>query len=506
VLPDEEVVPLDFDGRTAEVAGPFDDRLPVGGRVARTVHDADRNARVDGVFQGGRNVRLAHLCGRCQCDDGGEVGGAVGAREQRHRPAETEPEQADAVVPVGRPPDARTCVGSLAAPLVPLAVVEPEAGDVLCGQPIAHCSQPSVGPPAAVFRVWRTGDDRRGGVLGTVERSPDVPSARKQYGVGHVRTGAVRRQEPFDSPAEGVRRACTAFYCPGGKRDGMGILSRASYVIRSKMNALLNRAEDPSQTLDYSYEQLRDQLQDVKRGIADLTTQKKRLEMQKRRLEQNVEKHNEQARKAVEADREDLARQALEKKKNKMSQIEDLETQIADLQNKQDDLLEKKETLQQRIEEFRTKKETMKARYEAAEASARVSEAMTGAGDEMADVGRAIETAEQKTQDMEARAAAMDELEQTGAFENAISDKDQLDRELEQVTTDSAVDAELETLKAEMGNSEAEPEPETSPEADVEPAVEEADVEMDVEPADEVDDAAVEAELEELKEEDSSSK
>jgi len=94
----------------------------------------------------------------------------------------------------------------------------------------------------------------------------------------------------------------------------MGILPRTSYVIRSKINAVLNRAEDPNETLDYSYEQLRDELQDVKQGIADLTTLKKRLEIQKRRLEENVEKHNDQARQAVEQDREDLARRALEKK------------------------------------------------------------------------------------------------------------------------------------------------------------------------------------------------
>ncbi|MEM4781921.1 MAG: PspA/IM30 family protein, partial [Halalkalicoccus sp.] len=84
----------------------------------------------------------------------------------------------------------------------------------------------------------------------------------------------------------------------------MGILSRMSYVIRSKVNSVLNRAEDPRETLDYSYEQMRDRLQDVKQGIADLTTQKKRLEMQKRRLEENVEKHNDQARTAVQQDRE----------------------------------------------------------------------------------------------------------------------------------------------------------------------------------------------------------
>ncbi len=128
----------------------------------------------------------------------------------------------------------------------------------------------------------------------------------------------------------------------------MGILSRTSYVIRSKINSLLNRAEDPTETLDYSYEKMRDELQQVKQGIADLTTQKKRLEIQKRRLEENVEKHNDQAREAVQQDREDLARKALEKKQAKMSQIEELETQIASLQETQDQLVNKKDELQSR--------------------------------------------------------------------------------------------------------------------------------------------------------------
>src|SRR6056297_3361905 len=235
----------------------------------------------------------------------------------------------------------------------------------------------------------------------------------------------------------------------------MGILSRASYVIRSKLNSVLNRAEDPTETLDYSYEQMRDQLQQVKRGIADLTTQKKRLEMQKRRLEDNVEKHNQQARTAVQQDREDLARRALEKKKTKMNQIEDLEGQITDLQNQQDRLVEQKNELQRRIEEFRTKKETMKARHEAAKASSTVSEAMTATGEEFEDVGRAIERAEEQTEDMEARSAAMDELRETGAFDEVMTDKDQIDRELDQLSTDSGVEAELETLKSEVGDESA---------------------------------------------------
>ena len=236
----------------------------------------------------------------------------------------------------------------------------------------------------------------------------------------------------------------------------MGILSRASYVVRSKLNALVSSQEDPSETLDYSYERMRDELQDVKQGIADLTTQKKRLEIQKRRLEENVEKHNGQAREAVQAGRDDLARQALQKKKEKMTQIEDLETQIADLQGTQDRLVEKKEELKDRIERFRTEKETMKARYEAAEASARVSEAMSGVGDEMDETARAIERSRERTEEMEARAEAMDELQDSGAFDDALSDEDDIDRELREMRSSSEVEAELETLKTEAGRGSTE--------------------------------------------------
>ena len=306
--------------------------------------------------------------------------------------------------------------------------------------------------------------------------------------MGWVVRGCGRGRYPAEGGPTGTVFNSVVFYT-----IDMGVLSRLSYVVRSKVNAALNRAEDPRETLDYSYEQMRDELQEVKRGIASLTTQKKRLEMQQRRLEEDVEKHNRQAREAVQQDRDDLARQALEKKKAKMQQIEKLDGIVADLQDRQDSLVEKQDKLQTRIEEFRTRKETMKAEYEAAEASARISEAMTGAGEEMEDVSRAIERAESETEEMQARSAAMDELEETGVFEDALSDEDSIDRELSQGRTDTEVDAELETLKAEMsGGAETESEEQ---EAESETAAEEERVEADVS------DEEVEQELEELKDE-----
>src|SRR3989440_11325653 len=98
---------------------------------------------------------------------------------------------------------------------------------------------------------------------------------------------------------------------PGGSMPGL--MSRASTIVKAKFSKLLDRAEDPGETLDYSYEQQLHLLQNVKRGVADVVTAKKRLEMQTQQLEQSVVKLETQARQALGAGREDLARQALER-------------------------------------------------------------------------------------------------------------------------------------------------------------------------------------------------
>src|SRR6266498_2710025 len=93
-----------------------------------------------------------------------------------------------------------------------------------------------------------------------------------------------------------------------------GLMSRASTIVKAKFSKLLDRAEDPGETLDYSYEQQLQLLQNVKRGIADVVTAKKRLQLQTDQLEQNVVKLDTQARQALAANREDLARAALERR------------------------------------------------------------------------------------------------------------------------------------------------------------------------------------------------
>lgn len=236
----------------------------------------------------------------------------------------------------------------------------------------------------------------------------------------------------------------------------MSLLGRISFVVRSWLNALLNRTMDPAAELDYSYEQLRDELQGINRGIADVTTQRKRLELHRDRLRRAAEKHDEQVREAIRQDRDDLARRALEKKHAVTEQSGDLDEQIDRLRATQDRLVERQVELRGRIEGFRTRKETLKARHEAAQAEARVAEAFTGVGGDLADVNRAIERATERTERMEARAAALEELEESGALDSILAEGDEIDRELERRSTEQRVEQELDELKTRLGREREE--------------------------------------------------
>ena len=75
-----------------------------------------------------------------------------------------------------------------------------------------------------------------------------------------------------------------------------GLMGRTMTIIKAKCSKLLDRAENPAETLDYSYEEQLRQLQNVKRGIADVTTAKKRLELQYTSMQKQADKLDGQAR------------------------------------------------------------------------------------------------------------------------------------------------------------------------------------------------------------------
>jgi len=239
-----------------------------------------------------------------------------------------------------------------------------------------------------------------------------------------------------------------------------GASGRFSTLIKAKVSRLLDNAEDPAETLDYSYQRQLEALQQVKQGIADVVTSKKRLQMQEGRLQPAIVKLEGQARHAMAAGDEPLARTALERKNVAQSELASLDQQISELEGQQQKLIDSEQKLRAKVEAFRTKKESIKAQYSAAEAQVRISEAATGVGEEMADVGLAMQRAVDKTENMRARADAVSELEAAGTFEDLTalgSGQDDIGRQLSQLSSSAVVDDELAALRVQLAPATTQP-------------------------------------------------
>lgn len=232
----------------------------------------------------------------------------------------------------------------------------------------------------------------------------------------------------------------------------MGIFSRISTFFKVRANAALDKAEDPGQVLDYSYSKQIEQLQQVKRSIADVVTAEKRLELQQSQLIDKSNQREQQARQALAANREDLARMALQEKENALAMINGYEQQLAQLRDQKEKLLATQRNLTTRVEAFRTQKEMVKAQYSAAQAQVRINETLTGMSEEMSEVNMAMQRAQDKVLNMQARAEATEVLIENDDLQALPSpgNESTLDRELRKISAEQNIDAQLEALKQSM--------------------------------------------------------
>lgn len=232
----------------------------------------------------------------------------------------------------------------------------------------------------------------------------------------------------------------------------MGIFSRISTLFKVRANAALDKAEDPGQVLDYSYSKQLEQLQQVKRSIADVVTAEKRLELQQSQLIDKSNQREQQARQALAANREDLARMALQEKENALTMINGYEQQLAQLRDQKEKLLAMQRNLTTRVEAFRTQKEMVKAQYSAAQAQVKINETLTGMSEEMSEVNMAMQRAQDKVLGMQARAEATEALIENDELQALPSpgNESTLDRELRKISAEQNIDAQLEALKQNM--------------------------------------------------------
>lgn len=233
----------------------------------------------------------------------------------------------------------------------------------------------------------------------------------------------------------------------------MGLTKRLSVILKTKASKVLDRAEDPRETLDYAYQKQLESLQQMRRATADMATARKRVELQATKLQQNAEKLQAQAQQALSAGNESLAREALARRAEIGTQLEQLKAQYDQLTTDQDKLVSAQRRVEGKVETFRMQKEMVKANYSAAQAQAQIGEAVSGISEEMGDVGSAMQRAKDRTEDMQARSGALDELLASGVLDDATGASDPIQAQLDRLSQTSGVDAELERMKAQLGGS-----------------------------------------------------
>ncbi len=233
----------------------------------------------------------------------------------------------------------------------------------------------------------------------------------------------------------------------------MSIFKHAAEILEGKVNHFLDNAEDPGESLDLSYEKMITNLQDTKRHLADVVTERVSLENQMAQAQKAADKADADARMALGANREDLARAELAQKQSELQKIASLKEAHDTVAAQAQKLTDYESKLQDRIEQFRTQKEVTKSEMTAAQAEVEAGESLTGIGQGMNDAGEAMRRAEDRTQKMESKATAMDGLMESGALNDPLDNRSQTEKELDKVRATSGVDDDLARLKAEVAKN-----------------------------------------------------
>lgn len=242
----------------------------------------------------------------------------------------------------------------------------------------------------------------------------------------------------------------------------MSISKRLKLVYQQKANAALDKAENPAQALDLSYQKMLEQLQQIRRSIADVLTSQKRLEGQRSSLQAQYDKLQAQARQALGQGQEALARTALERAQVVSAQVEGMAPQIEQLKTQEAQLELTGQKLQAKVEAFRVQRDTMKAQYTAAQASTKAMEGITGLSESMGDVSMMVERAQDKVAQLQARAEAVGQLADSGVLDTISIGRapgDDIDAQLRALSSGGEVDSQIAAMKAELGTGPAGPAP-----------------------------------------------
>ncbi|MDP1889804.1 MAG: PspA/IM30 family protein [Gemmatimonadaceae bacterium] len=225
----------------------------------------------------------------------------------------------------------------------------------------------------------------------------------------------------------------------------MSIWDRFTTLLKSNINDLISKAENPEKMLDQIVVDMRSQLQRAKQQVAAAIADEKRLKDQAESEYKAAQDWEQKAMLAIKEGRDDLAKQALVRQSEHFAHGQQLETTWQAHQAETEKLKNSLRDLNDKIEEAKRKKNLLLARQRRAQAQARINETMSSMSEKSA--FEAFARMEERIDQNERMLKASTEIE-----EEFTGDRLQHDfKQLEKVAGAASADAQLLALKQKMG-------------------------------------------------------
>ena len=218
----------------------------------------------------------------------------------------------------------------------------------------------------------------------------------------------------------------------------MGILTRIFNLFRATTSDLLDKAEDPEKMIKQMISDLEAQKKKAKEQMTEALALQKRLERDTKKEHQEAEKWEQKAILAVQNEKDDLAKEALTRKNEHLRRALDFEKQLEMHQNNADSLKESYQTMEDKIDEIKRKQGLLSVKQKQAEAQEKIYKTIEGLGD-TSGIMDTIERAEEKVENLQARAEAYQEI-------SMESDQESLEKKFKELEHESP-DMEMELLE-----------------------------------------------------------
>ena len=220
----------------------------------------------------------------------------------------------------------------------------------------------------------------------------------------------------------------------------MGILTRIFNLFRATTSDLLDKAEDPGKMIKQMISDLEAQKKKAKEQMTEALALQKRLERDTEKEHQEAEKWEQKAILAVQNEKDDLAKEALTRKNEHLRRALDFEKQLEMHRNNADSLKESYQTMEDKIDEIKRKQGLLSVKQKQAEAQEKIYKTIEGLGD-TSGIMDTIERAEEKVENLQARAEAYQEI-------SMESDQESLEKKFKDLEHESPdMDMELLELK-----------------------------------------------------------